>query len=61
MVHIDTGLKAFVVMSNYGSEGWSVILQTDDFKEAVERRELGLCNGSPTVIFRPCALVVAET
>ena len=53
-------MKTFVVMIDYGSEGWKIHAETDDFQEAVAKREEGLRNYNDTVIFRPVELTVTE-
>lgn len=53
-------MKTFVVMIDYGCEGWKIHAETDDFQEAIAKREEGLRYYSDTVIFRPVELVVTE-
>ena len=53
-------MKTFVVMIDYGIEGWKIHAETDNLQEAVAKREEGLRNYSDTVIFRPVELTVTE-
>lgn len=45
-------MKTFVVMIDYGMEGWKIHAETDDLQEAVAAREQGLRYSCNTVIFR---------
>lgn len=47
-------MKLYVVMINYGSEGWKIWKECDSFDEAILAREEGLGNGNhQVVIFKP--------
>lgn len=52
-------MKKYVVMVDYGVEGWKIQDETDDFQEAVQIRESAMF-GSTVVIFKPVELVVTE-
>lgn len=53
-------MQHYVIMSDYTSEGWKIVGETDDFQEAVKMREQGLKQCCDTVIFKPVKLVVTE-
>lgn len=56
-----TQFKAYVIMTNYHSEGWKLSETVDDFQDAVRVREalMGFGN-SEVVIFRPVEIVYRE-
>jgi hypothetical protein len=53
-------MKKFVVMINYGVDGYRIHAETDSFEEAVAKREEGLSISENTAIFKPVELVITE-
>lgn len=56
----ETTVKTYVVMIDYGAEGWKIWAETDDFSEAVAKRDDCMGLGSGVVIFKPVELVITE-
>lgn len=54
-------MKTYVVMTNYGVEGWKIAGETDDFQEAVKLREAALGYGEEDVVmFKPVKIKYTE-
>lgn len=49
----------YVVMTNYGIEGWKIQIGTDDLQEAIDHREMCHAQGvGETEIFQPLRFIV---
>ena len=54
-------MKKYVVMTDYGLEGWKITGETDSFPYAVKLRDTSMGDGNENVvIFKPVELVVTE-